>query len=231
MTSLQEHHNALLMQHRCAWCAERVPLRALLRGHDCPHCGESLQRIGSQIDMSTALAGTWWGRRLLGYSLVAAASFLSGTIPMLQALVFAAGLLTLHVFLIRRALGWLPPARRISGRFTIKLLGAMLTAVTFVINVAVSPLLGVSAVVLAFTGLLLSVAYVESALWLIRRRVRWECEQRPLQPREWMVPAGLILALLFVVLGSLGTVMGSLHMIATLELPGVSALAEWMLDA
>lgn len=231
MSDLSAHHNALLMQRRCAWCAEEVPLRALLRGQDCPLCGSALRRVGEQTDLAEALAGAWWGRRLLGYGLVALASFFSGAVPMLQAAVLAAGLLVLHVWLIRGALAWLPAARRITGRFTIKLVGALLTALAFVLNVAVVPLLGISALILAAVGFLLSVAYVESALWLIRRRVSWEVEGLPLQTREWLLPVGLCGGLLLAVFGSIGAAIGGLHVLATMDLPGASELAEWMLDA
>jgi len=231
MSDLHEHHNALLMRRRCGWCAESVPLRALLRGQQCPRCDADLRRLGGTDGLTDALAGRWWGRRLVGYGLVAAASFVSGAVPMLQTVVLAVGLLVLHVLLIRSALGWLPPARRITGRFTIKLVGALLTALAFIINVAVAPLLGVSALILAAVGFLLSVVYVESALWLIRRRIAWETEALPLQTWEWLLPAGLCGALLLAVGGSIGAAVGGLHLLATTDLPGVSALAEWMLDA
>jgi hypothetical protein len=231
MSDVHAHHNALLMRRRCGWCAEPVPLRALLRGKSCPRCDADLRRLGSADGLTDALVGRWWGLRLVGYGLVATASFVSGTVPMLQTVVLAAGLLVLHVLLIRSALGWLPPARRITGRFTIKLVGALLTAIAFVVNVAVAPLLGVSSLILAAVGFLLSVAYVESALWLIRRRVAWETASLPLQVREWLLPAGLTGALLLVVGGSIGVAVGGLHLLATTDLPGISTLAEWMLDA
>jgi len=231
MSTLSEHHNALLMKRRCGWCAESVPLRALLQGLSCPHCDASLQRMGDEAELTDALSGKWWWKRLLGYGLVAVASFFSGTVPMLQSVVLAGGLLVLHVLLIRGALSWLPPSRRITGRFTIKLVGALLTAIAFVINVAVAPLLGVSALILAVVGFALSVTYVESALWLIRRRVAWETEAVPLQTREWLLPVGLGVALLLAVLGSIGALVGGLHLLATADLPAVSDLAQWMLDA
>ena len=231
MSDLTEHHNTLLMQRRCAWCAEAVPLRDLLQGRDCPHCGAALKRVGAQTDLSAALAGSWWARRLLGYGLVATASFFAGAVPLLQSAVQVVGLLVLHIWLIRGALGWLPASRRITARFTIKLVGALLTAVAFIINVAVAPMLGISAFILAAVGFLLSVVYVESALWLIRRRVSWEMEGLPLQTREWLLPVGLCGGLLLAVFGSIGVMVGGLHMLATMDIPGASELAEWMLDA
>jgi hypothetical protein len=171
------------------------------------------------------------GRRVLGYGLVAAASFVSGVVPLLQSAVLALGLLVLHVFLVRNSLGWLLPARRVATRFTIKLVGALLTAVAFVANVAVVPLVGVSSVLLGVLGLVSAVVYVETALWLIRRRVAWEAEGRPLQKREWMLPAGLGGGLVCGVAGSIGAAVGSLHVLANADLPAVSTLAEWMLHA
>lgn len=231
MPALQTHHNLLLLRRRCGWCAESVPLKALLRGEDCSHCGAALQPVGGGLPLQEALAERWMGRRLLGYGLVATASFVSGSVPLIQTVVLALGLLVLHVFLVRSGLGWLLPARRVAARFTIKLVGALLTALAFVVNVAVAPLVGVSAVLLAVLGLVSAVVYVETALWLIRRRVAWEAEGRPLQKREWMLPAGLGAGLVFTVLGSIGMAVGGLHLLATAELPGVSTLAEWLLHA
>lgn len=231
MPDLQTHHNLLLLRRRCGWCAEAVPLKALLRADACSHCGASLQPAETGAALHEALAGRWVGRRVLGYGLVTAASFVSGTVPLLQSAVLALGLLVLHVFLVRNSLGWLLPARRVAARFTIKLVGALLTALAFVLNIAVAPLVGVSSILLGLLGLVSAVVYVETALWLIQRRVAWETEGRPLQKREWLLPAGLGGGLLCGVSGSIGAAVGGLHLLANAELPGVSTLAEWMLHA
>ena len=59
MPDLQTHHNLLLLRRRCGWCAESVPLKALLRADACPHCGANLLPAETGAALHEALAGRW----------------------------------------------------------------------------------------------------------------------------------------------------------------------------
>ena len=89
---------------------------------------------------------------LVGYGLVAAASFLAGLVPLGQVVVQIAALFILHVIVLRRGLLWLPAGRRILARIAIKLFGAALAGLALLINVAIAPMVGASAFVLAAVG-------------------------------------------------------------------------------
>jgi len=171
------------------------------------------------------------GWRLLGYLLVGVASFFSSLAPLTQTIVQAIGMVIIHAFVIRRSLKWLPPLRRITCRFSIQLMAALIVSTVFVINVAVAPFLGVSAVVLAIVGFVAALLHGESALWMIQRRLTWAAEARPVQAREWMLPVGLGGGLFGFVFASIGVAIGALHLLVSLKVPGVSAIAEWLLNS
>jgi hypothetical protein len=167
---------------------------------------------------------------MVGYGLVGAASFFAGTIPLVQSGLQVLALLVLHIALLRRPLLWLTPGRRLAARTTIKLIGAVLGATSVLVNVAVAPLPGVSNAVLAALGFGLTAVYVESGLWVIRGRLRWEAEGRPLAVVEWGLPVVLVATLLLSTAAVIGTAAGTLHLVASADIPTVSALADRLLE-
>ncbi len=229
MPDLDAHHDALLLAGRCGRCAEVVKRHRLLRQLTCVHCGASLAVRGA-LDLPVRLERGRWRWRVLGYGLVGVASFIAGTIPLVQSALQVLALLVLHIILLRRPLLWLTPGRRLAARTTIKLLGAVLGAVSVLLNVLVAPLPGVSNAVLATFGFGLTAVYVESGLAVIRRRLRWEAEARPMSVVEWGLPAGLVGTLLLSTVGFIGAAAGTLHLLASAEIPTVSALAARMLE-
>lgn len=229
MLAPDAHHDALLLRGRCGHCAEPVARHRLLRQLDCDHCGASLHPRGAH-DLPARLELGRWRWRAVGYGLVGVASFFAGVVPLVQALVQVAAMFVLHIVLLRRPLYWLTPARRLAARMTIKLLAAVLGAVGLLVNVAVAPLPGVSSAVLAGLGFVLTAAYVEGGLTVVRRRMAWEAEGRPLSPVEWGLPVGLVAALVVSTVGVVGVAAGSLHLLATADLPMVSALAAQLLE-
>jgi hypothetical protein len=226
---LDAHHDALLLRGRCGCCAEPVTRHRLLRQLDCEHCGASLCPRGAH-DLHTRLEHGRLAWRSVGYGLVAAASFFAGTVPLVQAALQIVAFLVLHVVLLRRPLYWLTPVRRLTARTTIKLLGAVLGATSVLVNLLVAPLPGVSNAVLAIVGFAFTAAYVEGGLVILRRRLLWEAEGRPLSPVEWGLPAGLIGVLVMSTLGLVGATVGSLHLLATADIPTVSQLAARLLE-
>lgn len=222
------HRNALLSAGRCGRCAERVPRSAIVRRADCEHCGSSLGWTGgSVLEELDARAAQW---RLLGYLLVGVTSFAAGTIPLMQVAVQLAALFILHVVVLRRGLLWLPAGRRILARLTIKLFGAALACVALLVNVAIAPFLGVSAFVLAAVGPLLTAAYVEGGLVILRQRLRWEADGRGLRVVEWALPVAMFGAIFIAVAATAGMVMGTLHLLASTDIPTVNELSTTLLE-
>jgi hypothetical protein len=225
---LAAHQNALLSHGRCGRCAERVPRASIVRRDDCPHCESALRWTGGTVlDELEARAARW---RILGYVLVGIASFAAGAIPLLQVAVQLGALLVLHVVVLRRSLLWLPPARRVLARLTIKMFGAMLATIALLINVAVAPLLGISAFVLAAVGPLLTAAYVEGGLVILRQRLRWEAEDKPLRAIEWGLPVVFLGAMFLAVAATAGVVIGTLHVLASADIPSVSEFSTMLLE-
>jgi hypothetical protein len=177
-----------------------------------------------------SIASRWWGGRIVGYLAVALGSFLTGVVPLLQSVLLLVALFVLHIALMRRALCWLSPGRRVAARFTIKLWGAGLACLNLLLNVAVAPLIGLSAGILALSGFTATVLYVEGGLLLIRQRMRWELEGRRLSMWEWGLPASLIGGLALVTFAGIGSGLGLLYVLADAEIPKISALAAWLLE-
>jgi len=139
-------------------------------------------------------------------------------------------MLVLHVILLRRPLYWLTPVRRLAARTTIKMLGALLGSVGLLVNVIMAPLPGVSSLVLGGVGFAFTAAYVEGGLTIIRRRVQWEAEGRPLQVVEWGLPVAMVTSLLLSTAAVVGVVAGSLHLLVSADIPTVSELAKRLLE-
>ena len=226
--NLAAHQNELLADGRCAYCAERVKRAEIVRVGECPHCGSTLRWSGGDVLDDLESRQLRW--RLLGYLLVAAASFVAGAIPLLQVGVQLGALFVLHVVVLRRGLQWLPPGRRVLARITIKIFGAALATVALLINVAIAPLVGLSAFILAGVGPLLTAAYVEGGLVILRRRLRWEAERKPLRFSEWALPIAFLVALLGAMVGTIATAMGVLHVLANTDIPSVREFAQTLLE-
>lgn len=168
--------------------------------------------------------------RVLGYALVALTSFLAGAIPLLQVAVQIAAVLVLHLVLLRRELRWLSPARRILTRITIKMLGAAVTCFALTLNVGLAPFPGVASIVLGLAGPILTAAYVEGGLTIIRRRIRAEAEGERVGMGEWFLPTLLATLLVVAVLATVGLVAGTLHLLSTMEIPTVSDVSQRLME-
>jgi hypothetical protein len=225
---LKGHQNTLLAGGRCGRCAERVPRSSIVRVGDCPHCDSPLTYSGGDVLENLQTRRLRW--RLFGYGLVGVGSFFAGAIPLLQVVVQLVALFVLHVVVLRRGLKWLSPGRRVLGRITIKMFGAALAATALLINVAIAPLVGVSAFILGAVGPVLTATYVEGGLVILRRRLRWESQDEPLHFSEWALPAGFMLVLLAVIGGTIATTMGALHLLSSMDVPTISEIADTLLE-
>jgi hypothetical protein len=168
--------------------------------------------------------------RLVGYGLVAVASFVAGAIPLLQIVVQLLALFILHVVVLRRGLIWLAPGRRILTRITIKLFGAAIATTALLINVAIAPLVGASAFILGFMGPILTAMYVEGGLVILRKRLRLEADGEPLKTSEWALPVGVLGALLLAIVATIGAVFGALHLLASADIPTISEISKSLLE-
>ncbi|MFP4600696.1 MAG: hypothetical protein ACLFVJ_20750 [Persicimonas sp.] len=218
----------MLAHARCGRCAERVSRTAILQEAECEHCGSALAVEGGDILGDLQARRLKW--RLFGYLLVALASFAAGFVPLLQVGVQLVALFVLHVIVLRRGLKWLAPGRRILTRMSIKLLGAALATIALLINVAIAPLVGASAFILAAAGPLLTALYVESGLVILRRRLRRQADDRPIGFLEWALPVSILVLLLGAIAATAGVVAATVHLLSTLEVPGISELAAWLLE-
>ncbi|QDG51075.1 hypothetical protein FIV42_10115 [Persicimonas caeni] len=224
----QTHQHQLLAGGRCGLCAERVSRTAILREAACEYCGSTLGFHDHDVLDALESRRLWW--RVLGYAMVAFASFVAGAIPMLQVVVQLLALFILHVVVLRRGLVWLSPSRRILARISMKLFGAVIATMALLVNVAIAPLVGASAFILGAVGPALTALYVEGSLVILRRRLRWEAEEQPLKTAEWALPGGVMVALLVVVGSTVGAVAGTLHALSTADIPTVSEIAKTLLE-
>lgn len=222
------HQNELLTSGRCGRCAERVPRAAIIQAARCSHCDSTLSFDGFDALDDLQTRQLRW--RLFGYGLVAAASFAAGAVPLLQLVVQLLALYILHVIVLRHSLAWLPAGRRILARLSIKLLGAAIATLALLINVAIAPLVGISALILGAIGPLLTAAYVEGGLIIVRRRLRWEARGQAIKTGEWALPVGLLVALVVAVGGTVAMVVGALHVLSSAELPAVSEISRSLLE-
>lgn len=222
------HQRELLAHARCGRCAERVSRTSILQEAECEHCGSPLVLQGGDILGDLQARRLKW--RLFGYGLVALASFVAGFVPLLQVGVQLVALFVLHVVVLRRGLKWLAPGRRILTRMSIKLFGAALTTVALLINVAIAPMVGASAFILAAVGPLLTAVYVEGGLAILRRRLRRQAEDRPLGFFEWALPVGILVLLFGSIAATAGVVAGTVHLLSTLDIPGISEISAWLLE-
>jgi len=206
----------------------------VLRGGDCPKCETGLEWKAAGA-LSESLRSQLGWKRWLAYVLVLAGSFLTGLIPavhvVLHPLLMLLALFVAHVWVVRHALRWLGPGRRVTARLNLKLLAAALTCLNLVVNVGVAPLLSVASVPLAIFSVVLFAIYLETALSMIGRRLEWEASQEPLKTMEWIVPVGLLVGLLVVTVGGALGIWGMLYALTEAEIPAVSTVAGWLLGA
>ena len=154
---------------------------------------------------------------------------LAGLVPLLAAAVRLAGLVALHVVLVRRPLLWLSLKRRVSARLTLKLLLALLAVAGLGLDVLVAPALSLAAPVASAVTLAFSVAYAETALHIIRSRVLREAQDAPLGLSEWALPAVLLGLVGLLAAGLVGAASLAHTLLNEANLPAVHELVRWLL--
>jgi len=152
--------------------------------------------------MAVLRAG-WLRRRLLLYAAVAVGCLVGSMMPLVASAVTVAGLLAARFLVVRSALGWLSPKRRMSVRLLLRLGLIAVALLAFVGHelLTLVPLFGwIGKVAL---GLLALVGYTEAAVGLIATRLQRDRQGPVLDTAEWGVP--LLLLALLVGLAAAGT--------------------------
>ncbi len=219
--------NRLLLQGRCPRCAERVSPRLLVQESDCPHCESALR---GPADLRTKIADRQLGFRLVGYGLIALASFTTGWIPLLQTGVHLLALVVLHLLVIHSSLKWLSRKRRALTRLTLRIYGALIAVAGFLLNLALAPLVGVAPFVLALVGPAMTALYVEVSIWLVRRRLDRQAEGRPIAVGEWALPLALLLGLVVASLATVTAVYAVVSLVASLDTPGATEILHFVTE-
>jgi hypothetical protein len=227
---LGAHQAALLMERRCGTCAERLGARDVWAGKACRWCKQPVFATGTfdAEGLAAGVTGKWQKWRTGVVVLVGVACLITGLVPLLAPVVFAAAMILANFVLIRQPLRWLRPARRLSTRLSLKILLAGLTLANLILSVLVYPLFGVAQVTTAIISSLLALAYVEAALRLTSAGLRREAAQTPLQVWEWLPPTLLLGACFLFILVVSATAGGAFWLLLETEIPDVSTIVDWL---
>lgn len=227
---LREHQTSLLLERRCATCAEALRPRELWSGAPCPWCRQPVFAHGA-LDADRLVGGVTerWARwRVRVYVLVGISCLLGSVVPLLAPVLYALAMILANFFLIRGPLRWLSPARRLATRLSLKVLLALFTMFNLVLSVVIFPLVGVAQLTTALISVGLAVAYVEAALRLTSRGLRREGAREGLHVSEWLPPALLLAAMTAFVVGVSAVLGGAFWLLLQVEIPGVSTLVDWL---
>lgn len=168
-----------------------------MRGDVCRRCKQPLRLVTTEQHAATVLASLQRDARItrvVAYGGVFLASLIVGWVPMLATGTTALGMVAANLWLVRRPTGWLPVQHRMIVRLIMRVWFVLLLAVSVHANLVAAPLLAVFEVGIAVStasGVLVVVAYVEGALFLVRHRVR-RAVRRPDGDWGWlMVPVAM----------------------------------------
>jgi hypothetical protein len=195
---MQDHQRSLLLDRRCAWCAEPARLGVLLRGEACEHCGRTspTAEAGELDGVLEAVQSKWKAKRAWAYGGLAVGTLVTGWFPIASSVLMVGVLIYLRVALLRQPMNWFGPTRRFTARFALQLwllvvgVGAFAVAeLSTFIPFASAPLK--AAISVASIGL-----FTEVAVAYLGSRLRREASaDSSLQWHEWALPAALLTAL------------------------------------
>jgi hypothetical protein len=148
---------------------------------------------GARADSTLAeVRAIWQQRRPWVYGMVAIGALIAGPLPLVASLVTLAGLLVGRHLVLRRALPWLSPARRLATRATLHLWLLTIALAAFVAHEAVTLLPVLHFFLKAAVALGAAVLYVEGSLLVVADRLRRDAQGARLDAGEWLVPLGLV---------------------------------------
>lgn len=221
--ALGAHGRALIMQRRCAWCAESVPASVLLRGAACPRCKRVSQWSISQdaTDLIGALNRTWSGKRWWFYGLLGVSTFATGMFPLAATLLTVAAMIYARIAIVREALTWFSPARRFTTRFTLRLWLLSTALLALVGNELLTLVPWANMPLKMMVSLASASMFVEGSLAWLRGRLKREAStDASLQWWEWALPVGLIG-------GATGLTIGAVAVGMTLWSVAQGLIAQW----
>lgn len=214
---MQDRQRALLLDRRCAWCAEPARLGVLLRGEPCEHCGrKSPSADPAQLQgVLETVQSKWKGRRAWAYGGLALGTLVTGWFPIVSSLLLVGVLIYLRVTLLRQPMNWFGPARRFTARFALRMwllvvgVGAFAVAeLSTFVPFASAPLK--AAISVASIGL-----FAEVAVAYLGSRLRREASDDPsLQWHEWALPAVLLTALVGVGVAATAAVLAVVNLLS-----------------
>jgi hypothetical protein len=198
----ESHELALLLDGRCRRCAEPIPGGTALGGRPCPFCAEqtlpTAEERGALSELFAARAGA---RLWVALVVLAAATLLTGWLPLVASLLLAGGLVWIRATIVGPTTRLFGAPRRVVSRWTLRL-----TAAVFVgLSLIVLELLTLVPVAGAAAKLVLVPSQVAFAGWFARSYLAWQARQesagRPVAAWEWVVLATglLVIALVMMV--------------------------------
>jgi len=198
MPASQAHRTALLLRHRCGECAEQVEAAKVLRAEDCAHCGSRLAFVvkGEAEPWIDSVLATWRGRRWLIYGLTAFGTLLAGFLPLAATLVMLVALLLTRHALLRTAVGWLGPKRRITTKLIVRMAMVLTAMLALLADQVLSLVPALGIVAKAVVAVVLTVVFLETSLRFVVGRIRREQRGPELDIWEWLLPLLLLLMLL-----------------------------------
>lgn len=193
--ALKSHQRSLMMQRRCAHCAERVRAAVLLRAQPCPHCGQvsTWPRHEDAASMLGAVSDKWARRRWWFYGVLGASTFATAMLPLVSSLLTVAALIYARLVIVRGALDWFGPARRFTTRFTLRLWMLVTGVGVLVVNELLTLLPWANMPLKMLVSLTGAALFVEGSLVVLRHRLGIAASGEPsLRWWEWALPAALI---------------------------------------
>lgn len=184
---------------------------------------------GAEARPLDEVTARWRRRSVVVYALMAVAGLVGGNVPLVHAALTIGVLVLVNAWLVRGALSWLTGPRQLFARITVKLWAALIACICLVLDVLLTPLPVVRALVLSVIGVVSLAAFVEGSLSIVRRRVAWEHEGLALGFREWGLPVGLLGLLIGGVLAGSALVVTVLYVIAHADVWGLSDIAKFLL--
>lgn len=229
--AVQAHQLELLVRRRCCHCAEVIPSSVILNASSCPKCARPVAAIsgGAGKEVIETLSKSWRKKRWIIYPLIALAALVGGSFPFVAAILRFAGLMGIHVFFVRGPIRWLSIKRRMTTRFTLRLAFTSIAVVGLLIDVLMIPWPVLNATVATVVTLIGSVAYAEGARLFVRGRIEREAKGTALDVWEWLIPVGLVGALVAAIVGTIGTTVLALYVIREANIPLASDIARWIL--
>lgn len=220
-----DHQRRLMLEMRCAHCAERVAPEVLLRTGRCGCCGElnTWSASGANGRVLRDLAATWRRRRYWVYGLVGVGSFLTGALPLVASLVTFVGMAVARYGIVRAALQWLTPARRVATAMTLHI-GLVFAALAALIVHELLTLLPFINLPLKGAASVLGVmAYTELALRLVEHQLHRDQRGPRLDTWEWLLPSSLVAASVGLAVAVAAVLWWALHAVSGL----VARLHSW----